>query len=214
MERKKIKDEFWQLMPKYLMGRRKTVNNCLDFVTNDTIIYPCGIYMVFNNILSNSKNYIPLEKSENVSTIFVFIEKKIIILEERFITENKINLHFLDILNGLRIKSITNQNCSQIIDLKFSFDGNRFLLQNDHQLLSYWSFDKSRLICSTSIFDVKIKPNHNVKEISFYPNNKNKVVVVGTFIFKSYLIIDDHFKLLINRIGVKTEDPLEVLAKQ
>jgi WD40 repeat protein len=193
MDKKKLKNEFWQMMPKHLLGRRKTDKNCLEFITNDIIIYPCGIYMVFNNILSNSKSFIPLEKSENISSLFVFIEKKIIILEEKLAIDNRVNLHFLDIQSGARIKSISIQNCSLIIDLKFSFDGNRFLLQNDEQALSFWSFDKSRMICSTNIVDIKIKPSHKVKEISFHPNNKNKVVVIGTFIFKCYLIIDDRF---------------------
>ena len=193
MEKTGLDDEYWQMMPKYLLGFRKTINNCLEFVTNEIITYSCGIYMLFNNISKNSKNCIPLERSENISSIFVFIEKKVIVLEERLLLENRSNLIFLDIQNATRIKSISIQNVYPIMNFKFSHDGSRFIIQNDAQWLTYWVYDKSRLICSVNIVDNKIKPNYCVKEISFYPRSKNRILAVGVYVFVSYSVIDDNF---------------------
>jgi hypothetical protein len=190
----KSDNEYWQMVPKCLLGIRKTGNICMEFVSDDSIMYPCGIYMVLHKITTNSKQYMALEKSEKIFSIFILIEKKLIVLEERA-SDNKLILHFLDIESFIKIKSILTNFNAPIVDIKFSFDGSRMLLQNEKNMwpLSFWLYDKSRLVCSTNVIDHKIKPKHSVEEISFYPNSKNKVVVLGRFIFISYSIIDDNF---------------------
>ena len=181
----------WQMSPKFLFGIRKTSNICMDFVSDDTIMYPCGIYMVYHKIPSNSKNYVALEKTEKIRSIFIFIEKELIVVEESN-NESKTSINFLDIVTSTKIKSIQTNFNSSIIDMKFSNDGSRFIIQNEMEL-SCWLYEKARMVCWTSVVDHKIKPRHNVKEISFYPNNKQRVIVIGNYIFTSYSIIDDAF---------------------
>jgi hypothetical protein len=153
-------------------------------------------HVCFFDLISKRKTLVKLEFENKINMVYFCIKQGIVIIEE-LLNNNNICLHFYNLITGEQLNCFEENVIlsSMIVDIKLSIDASRMLIQcaNKKWTLSMWSFENKKQLCTTNVIEDEYHSGYTVNGISFYPNDKNKILVIGMCTLITYKIANKRF---------------------
>jgi hypothetical protein len=188
--------EKWAIKPVVIFGIQKFKDYAIDFLEDHQVVHVLAGHVCVFDLNSKRKKFIKLEFENRINMVYFCIKKRLVVIEE-FHKSNGFFLRFFNLDTGKPLNYFKDHVMSSIIDLKFSADATRMLTQCGHKdwTLSIWSFENKKLMCKINVIDCNLQPKHTVTEVSFYPTDKNKILVIGMCTLITYRISNKNLQL-------------------
>jgi WD40 repeat protein len=182
------------------------VNANLQFVEEQTLIYPSGNNVVlYNHETKQQKFILPLEKSEGISTLNISSNKKWLALAEKG-KKPQVLVYEIQTNRRRKILSVPEMESSEFVAVAFSGDS-KFLFTlsgGPDWILYFWSWEKAKVLCSAKIAggSERIVQTKDGKEpmngfqCATSPTDSSLVSVVGNGTFKIFRYAEGALRLI------------------
>ncbi|CAF0922961.1 unnamed protein product [Brachionus calyciflorus] len=177
------------LKPDYFFGFSNLTKNSFKFINDNLIVFSNSNNLVYFSLVDENFQIVHNDDNICVNRFFSFDFSNYLVQEEidaksdgTYITK----LHFIDYNNDINTKINSISLDSLLINLCVSYDGTKFALvtKSDFDtILSVWCQDQFLILDQ-----IILSTNSNQLEISFYPNDSKKLVVIGQNILTGFTL--------------------------
>lgn len=165
--------------PKYSFGLKGDVANNVWYLDEQSIIYPSGANLVLFNVDQKVQKFIPCTVgSEGMTALAVSPNKRYAAIAEKKSEKPTITIFDLTTLRRRKILSSVESTSQEYISLAFSPDSKYLASQmsGPDWTLSYWHWEKAKLMASTKSNGVTNHPVRQVYTVNVY-NLSNKTTL-------------------------------------
>jgi WD40 repeat protein len=168
---------------KHVFGLKPTVNSGLNFLDDQTVIYPAGSNLVFYNHENKSQRFIHLsDKSDAMSATAISPNKRWLAVAETG-KKPQIVIHELTTFRKRKVLQCPPEiECKEIISMSFSGDAKYLVTQSNGPdwMLTFWSWEKGKVLASIRT------TNPPEKNLNLMSKDQQKDSTLGQVVYQWY----------------------------
>ncbi|EDV23339.1 uncharacterized protein TRIADDRAFT_27651 [Trichoplax adhaerens] len=178
---------------RFVFGIKGGVTSNVNFLDEQTVIYPAGSNCILYHIDQKSQRFIlGSDKSQGMTAIAISPNRRYIAIAERG-DKPTITIYDLHTLKRRKILSSADHNFGEYVSLAFSPDSKYLASQGgkpDWTLL-YWTWEKSKVMATTKTTNQQSAP---IYQVTFNPQDNTQLCVIGNGIFKLFRYSEGNLK--------------------
>lgn len=193
----------------HIFGVRPDVTGNVNYLDEQTILFPSGNQFVRFNIDQKQQKFIPgSEKFSGMTALALSPNRRYVAIAEQ---GEKPQVTVWDLVHDQSKKrktlTIPEMTAQSFVSLAFSPDSKYLIGQSTHPdwLLVYWGWEKGKIMASIKTSAQAALP---VYQISFNPRDNTQLCVTGNQIFKLFRYTDGNLK----QFGYQKSDPQNCLS--
>ncbi|XP_022105499.1 cilia- and flagella-associated protein 57-like [Acanthaster planci] len=179
---------------KHVFGLKGEITGNINYVDEQTIVYPSGANTILYNIDQKSQKFIPgSDKTLGTTSMCVSPNRRYVAVAEKGAEKATVTIYDLHSLRRRKVLSSADIQSNEIVSMAFSPDSKYLIAQGGRPdwTLVYWTWEKSKVMAVTKTTNAT---NNDVYQVSFNPQDNTQLCVVGNGIFKLYRYSEGNLK--------------------
>ncbi|XP_039259037.2 cilia- and flagella-associated protein 57-like isoform X2 [Styela clava] len=181
--------------PHHIFGLRSNINGNINYLDEQTIVFPSGNQVVRFNVDQKQQKFIPgSDKSRGMTAIALSPNRRYVAVAER---GEKPTVTVFDLLHD-QSKKRKMLTCPELqtheyVSLSFSPDSKYLIAQGGKPewTLVYWVWEKSKVMATMKTTNQAGQP---IYQVSFNPQDNTQICVTGNHIFKLFRYAEGNLK--------------------
>ncbi|XP_076813301.1 cilia- and flagella-associated protein 57-like [Clavelina lepadiformis] len=193
----------------HIFGFRPNISGNINYMDEQTIVFPSGNQVVRFNIDQKQQKFIPgSDKCNGMTAIALSPNRRYIAVAEK---GEKPSVTVYDLLHDQSKKrktlSAPELQTHEFVSLAFSPDSKYLIAQGGRPdwILVYWAWEKSKIMANMKTTNQAGQP---VYQISFNPQDNTQICVIGNHIFKLFRYAEGNLK----QFGFQKMEPQNFLS--
>ncbi|KAJ3327353.1 Cilia- and flagella-associated protein 57 [Blyttiomyces sp. JEL0837] len=183
----------------HVFGLNREVRNNINYLDEQTILYPAGSQLVQYNIEQKSQKFLPINEGDGISTLHISSGQAFAAIAVRSAEKGPM-IVVCDLQNTRRRKILNmpeGSSAKEIVSVSFSNDSKHVVAQScaPDWTLFYWSWEKTKLLASIKS---TTNMNNEIHQMTCNPFDltTTQVCVTGNSLFRIFKYTEGNFKLL------------------
>ena len=158
---------------KHVFGLKGEITGNINYVDEQTIVYPSGANTILYNIDQKSQKFIPgSDKTLGTTSMCVSPNRRYVAVAEKGAEKATVTIYDLHSLRRRKILSSADIQSNEIVSMAFSPDSKYLIAQGGRPdwTLVYWTWEKSKVMAVTKTTNATNNDVYQVLQITSFTN--------------------------------------------